>query len=316
MAESGGQIGTGSKETMVNKAAPLVSVVIPTHERAQLLKRALQSVLVQTYDKLEILVVDDASRDKTREVVESFGDTRIRYFRHQTNKGGSAARNTGIIAATGDYVAFLDDDDEWEREKTEEQLKLLDKYDVVMCTSNLNKHSLHKLTNVREVSLDDLRKSRFTAGGTGILMLRANIMKDMLFDETLPRGQDWDLFLRLAERYKIGYLNKPLVRYDEGLHTRISNRIKNIPAAEIERRSIVLEKHKKLFGHRWYRRHLAGWLLYGIKHRDEKWRHLAYTVRRCGIGAVIFALSTRARQKIVEIKNRSMSTGNSRVSNS
>ena len=99
MAETDGQIAPGNRDTAAKKAAPLVSVVIPTHERAQLLKRAIQSVLDQTYDKLDILVVDDASLDNTREVVESFGDSRIRYFRHKTNKGGSAARNTGIFAA-------------------------------------------------------------------------------------------------------------------------------------------------------------------------------------------------------------------------
>lgn len=286
---------------VVPKAPPVVSVVIPTHGRAQLLARAIRSVLAQTYSRLEIIVVDDASHDNTRDIVEQFGDSRIRYIRHQTNKGGSAARNTGIRAATGEYVAFLDDDDEWGPEKTEEQLKLLARYNVVMCTSNLNAGSLHKLRNVEVVPLEALLKAQFTAGGTGILMVRADIIKEMLFDEALPRGQDWDLFIRLAQRYAIGYLNMPLVKYDEGQHVRISNRIKNIPAQEIEKRSVVLEKHKELFGRHWHRRHLAGWLLYGIKHRDRKWQHLSYTIRRCGIGAVVYAIGTRIRQKIVEI---------------
>jgi GalNAc5-diNAcBac-PP-undecaprenol beta-1,3-glucosyltransferase len=307
---------TELKNTVVSKELPVVSVVIPTHNRAQLLARALRSVLAQTYGRLEIIVVDDASQDNTKDVVAQFGDLRILYIHHETNKGGSATRNTGIRAATGDFVAFLDDDDEWESEKTEEQLKLFDQYDVVMCTSNLKSHSLHKLAKVGEISLDDIRMSRFTAGGTGILILRSKIIKEMLFDETLPRGQDWDLFLRLAERYKIGYLNKPLVRYDEGSHTRISNRIKNISVEELEKRSIVLEKHKELFGRRWYRRHMAGWLLYGIKYRDAKWRHLAYTVRKCGIGAVSFALLTRIRQKFANLKDPSASMENSRVSKS
>jgi len=298
-----GHESSGSSEATTSKAGPLVSVVIPTHERAQLLKRAIQSVLAQSYSRLDIIVVDDASRDNTREVVEQFRDSRIRYIRHQTNKGGSAARNTGVRAATGEYVAFLDDDDEWESDKTEEQLKLLGRYDAVICTSNLNADNLHKLRNIKEVTLDALRKGQFTAGGTGILMVRADIIKDMLFDETLPRGQDWDLFIRLAQRNAIGYLNKPLVRYNEGQHARISNRIKNVPVQEIEKRSVVLEKHKEFFGRRWYKRHVAGWLLYGIKHRDRKWQHLAYTIRKCGIGAVVYALADRVQQKLTEKRN-------------
>lgn len=134
-------------------------------------------------------------------------------------------------------------------------------------------------------------------------MVRADIMKETLFDESLPRGQDWDVFIRLAKRHVIGYLNKPLVRYNEGEHARISNRIKNVPVEEIEKRSVVLEKHKAFFGRRWYGRHVAGWLLYGIKHRDNKLQYLAYTIRRCGIGAVSYALANRLQQKLGEKLN-------------
>ena len=287
----------------VDTQSPLISVVIPTHNRAELLKRAVRSVLGQTYRNLEIIVVDDASSDNTQVAVESFGDNRIRYIRHQTNRGGAAARNTGIQVARGDFIAFLDDDDEWVPEKTEEQLKLLRAYDMVMCTSNLNTDDLRKLEHVKEVSLDALREARFTSGGTGILMVRAGIVKELLFDESLPRGQDWDLFIRLAQRHTIGYLNMRLVRYNEGQHARISNRIKNVAIEEIEKRSIVLEKHKEFFGRRWYGRHMAGWLLYGIKDRDNKWLYIKYAIGKCGIGAVIYVLVKRVQQKLAERRN-------------
>ena len=94
--------------------APLVSVVIPTRNRSQLLQRAIESVLRQTYDYLEILVIDDASDDDTERVIAAFGDTRIRYMRHTGGGGAAAARNVGIRAATGSVIGFLDDDDEWE----------------------------------------------------------------------------------------------------------------------------------------------------------------------------------------------------------
>ena len=89
------------------------------------MKRAIQSVLEQTYYELECIVVDDASKDQTEEVISSFEDDRLRYFRHEKNKGASAARNTGIKHAKGELIAFLDDDDEWISTKLEKQVPFL-----------------------------------------------------------------------------------------------------------------------------------------------------------------------------------------------
>lgn len=279
-------------------AEPMVSVVIPTFNRSRLVARAIRSVQGQTYSNLEIIVVDDASRDDTEQVVAAISDPRIRYLRHQTNRGGSGARNTGIHAATGAYIAFLDDDDEWEPTKTAEQLKALADYDAVLCTSDEHRHGIERFAARTSVGLDDLRQGLFTAGGTGVLMAKTVVLQETLFDETLPNCQDWDIFIRIAKRYKIGYINQPLVRYNEGEHGRISNVIVNMPRADLERRLVMLEKHREFFGPRWYRRHLAGFLLYGLKHRPDKLSHLAYTVKRCGLMAVLRALGRRVYQKL------------------
>lgn len=276
----------------------LVSVVVPTFNRPELVIRALRSVLRQTYGNLEVIVVDDASRDETRRAIASIADSRIRYLRHDQNRGGSAARNTGIRAASGDFIAFLDDDDEWEPCKVQEQLCVLRDFDAVLCTSNERGNRIKKFSRKKEVSVEDLRAGKFTAGGTGVLMARADVLKGLEFDEALPRCQDWDLFIRLADRCRIGYLNKALVRYNEGSHDRISNAILNLPALEIERRLVILEKHRSFFGNKWYRRHLASFLLYGVKHRNDKWRHLSYTMRRCGVIPVARALLNRIYQKL------------------
>ncbi len=106
---------------------PTVSVIIPTYNRANLVSRAIKSVLNQTYQDFEIIVVDDCSEDNTEEIVKSFNDSRIRYIKHKKNKGGSAARNTGIKRARGKYIAFLDDDDEWLPSKLEKQIMLFEK---------------------------------------------------------------------------------------------------------------------------------------------------------------------------------------------
>src|SRR5690348_13147078 len=102
-----------------------VSVIIPTHNRSDFLRNAITSVLNQTYQDFEIIVVDDGSTDNTSEVVANFSDERITFIRHDTNKGGSAARNTGILASKCDYIAFLDDDDEWLPDKLRKQMEIL-----------------------------------------------------------------------------------------------------------------------------------------------------------------------------------------------
>lgn len=102
----------------------LVSVVIPTRNRAELLERAIKSVLLQTYNNWEIIIVDDNSTDDTKLVVEKFNDDKIRYITLIGKTGGAAARNVGINNANGEYVAFLDDDDEWLPEKLKKQFDL------------------------------------------------------------------------------------------------------------------------------------------------------------------------------------------------
>jgi len=274
-----------------------VSIVIPTFNRAALLTRALASVRRQTHCDWEAIVVDDGSADATAAAVAGFDDRRIRYLRHAANRGGSAARNTGIRAARGDFIAFLDDDDEWVDEKLEEQLRALGDADAIVCTATLNGKAFLKHRPKDHLDLRDLRKGTFVAGGTGTLLARAHVFNDIGFDEQLPRGQDWDVFIRIAQGYRVRYLNKPLVKYNEGEHARISNALIDIPASEIEKRAHILIKHREFFGPRWFNRHLCGFLLYGIRHRRERWRHLAYTVRKCGAVAVTRTLVERAWQK-------------------
>ena len=116
---------------------PLVSVIIPTRNRVEMLCRAVNSVLSQTFDNLECIVVDDESHDNTEKVINSFEDDRLKYFRHEKNKGASAARNTGIRQSKGGLIAFLDDDDEWIATKLEKQVPLLkglpERFGMVYC---------------------------------------------------------------------------------------------------------------------------------------------------------------------------------------
>ena len=263
-----------------------VSVILPTYNRSELLRSAMRSVLAQTVTDWELIVVDDNSSDDTLEVVKSMKDARISYTRHEVNKGGSSARNTGIRRATGELVAFLDDDDIWARAYLEKQMKAIVGYDAVTCD-----YCLHGQTPrasriaVMPITVPILRKGYAGCGTSGLVVRRA-VLDSLLFDETLPSGQDWDLLLRLAQSYRIGFLTEPLVIYEQGSHTRISNQIANSSLHTIEKHMRVLLKHKDLLGQFWFNYHAARLLLYGIKSRSNRFRHLFYAIKRCGVIAV------------------------------
>lgn len=119
------------------KRMPLVSVIIPTYNRAHTLPASIDSVLCQTYDNLEVIVVDDGSTDGTEIFVRGLADSRVRYIKNSGNHGPAAARNLGVRRAEGEYVAFQDSDDEWRPDKLEKQMPLLleplEKTDLVYC---------------------------------------------------------------------------------------------------------------------------------------------------------------------------------------
>ena len=125
---------------------PKVSVIIPTHNRAEFLRCAIESVLRQTFTDLEIIVSDDKSTDHTQEVVKGFKDMRIKYIFNDGHNGPSATRNKGILASEGEYIAFLDDDDEWLPDKLQRQVEILGKSQPNICGVYSNRLFIEKTT--------------------------------------------------------------------------------------------------------------------------------------------------------------------------
>lgn len=185
-------------------SAPLISVIIPTFNRATLLPRALQSARQQTYPNLEILVVDDASTDNTREVVAASGDPRIKYLRHDSNRGGAVARNTGLKAARGDYMAFLDSDDEWLPEKLARQMEAIDKSGALFCYCQSHRQQPDGSYVIGPPEpytggslLHYLGSGQWGIGTPAVLVAREVAVP---FDETLSIYQDWDWILQIRRR--------------------------------------------------------------------------------------------------------------------
>lgn len=261
-----------------------ISVVIPTHNRSALLSAAVNSVLTQTFSDLELIVVNDHSSDDTVEVVRAIPDERIKLVNHNGASGGSAARNTGIIAARGSYIAFLDDDDEWVPEKLEEQLRDSDGFDAVLCGAiQKGANRVDRSFPDHDVTPDVLRRGFIYAGGTSNIMLRRGCATENLFDETLPNGQDWDFLIRLSRSYKVRYMHRPLVIYNDGGHVRITNRPRGMAADQLENRLKVVYKHRALLGDYWFKYHIARLTLSHLNSRQDKYRQLRKVIGRCGL---------------------------------
>lgn len=199
-----------------------VSVIIPTHNRPALLGGAIRSVLNQTFQDFELLVVDDASDDNPEHVVRSFADPRIRFVRHTVAQGGGAARNTGIRDTSGMYVAFLDDDDVWYPQKLALQVPLLDHGPANLAlvyggydTGNANgEQTIGTRIPTARGDLRNRLLSSNVIGGTSLILVRRTALESVGgFDESLPSFQDHDLYLRLSERYEFDFVPKPVLRY-------------------------------------------------------------------------------------------------------
>jgi len=195
----------------MSEKTPTVSVIIPTYNRAHLVGRAIRSVLNQTFQDFEIIVVDDGSTDNTEEVVKGFNDPRIRYIRHEYNRGGSAARNTGIRAARGEYIAFLDSDDEWLPQKLERQVKAfkdLDETTALVYTGLRFVDRKGALIREQQPRLKgyvfrELLRRNAIGTASSVLLRRESLLSVGLFNEALPSRQDLDLWVRIARRFKV-----------------------------------------------------------------------------------------------------------------
>lgn len=202
---------------------PLVSIIIPTYKRPDTLDRAIKSVLNQTYQNIEVIVVDDNSPDSegrqlTIEKMKEFeNNPKVIYIKHEKNKNGSAARNTGARASKGEYVAFLDDDDEFLPGKIESQLKRFGEVpdDYAIC---YNRFYTQKTEGAKYLSSESREGDQFInaltrelsfCAGSNMLIKKSAFDAVGGFDESFIRSQDKEIVTRLLSKYKIAYCTYP-----------------------------------------------------------------------------------------------------------
>jgi glycosyltransferase involved in cell wall biosynthesis len=201
---------------------PVVSVVVPTFNRADLLGETLQSILAQTLRDLELIVVSDGSTDGTRAVVEGLGDPRVQFI-EQANSGGPAGpRNRGVRAARGKYVAFCDDDDLWLPEKLERQVALMERESDIALSytegENFGDSDVFTRTSLRGRPVDDHFRAllyRNFITNSSVVVRRAVLAEVGAFNEdrALRGTEDYEMWLRIARRHRIAGVHQPLFRY-------------------------------------------------------------------------------------------------------
>lgn len=208
---------------MITTKDPKVSVLIPAYNAEKFIQRTIMSVLTQTFNNLEIIVLDDGSDDGTQAMVRSMqaGDKRIMY-RYQKNQGLSPTRNRLVEMSTGEYIAFLDHDDEWLPGKIEKQLKLFQKNNEIGLIFSdafikLNGNAAGRCFSERKPYKGDifypyLFSDNFAPLPT-VLLPRNVLLAVMPFNPAYEVCEEFDLFLRVAYRYKFDYINEPLAVY-------------------------------------------------------------------------------------------------------
>ena len=213
---------------------PLISVIIPTYNRKTVLPRAIDSVLAQKDVDLELIIADDGSTDDTERVIRVARDSSLgtcknekpervpspesRFFRQEKNRGPAAARNLGIKQAKGEWIAFLDSDDEWKPGKLKAQLEFFEKNpDYLICQTE-------EIWIRNGKRVNPMKKHKKYGGcifekclplcvvSPSAVMIHRKLFDEIgLFDESLPACEDYDLWLRIAAKYPVGLIEKPYI---------------------------------------------------------------------------------------------------------
>ena len=250
---------------------PLVSVIIPTYNSAKFLSRTIESVLAQTYRNFELIIVDDVSTDDTVSIICSFAekDSRIRSIVSDTNSGGPARpTNKGLAVAKGDFIAFLDHDDEWLPEKLQEQVSFLQSASndigVVVCDVDLltpdgTRRPMYVFPDypTRESALTAILCANFFFMFSDLCMRRETLDAVGLLDERYVLGADHDYYVRIAQACLIGVVHKPLLRY--AVHPQNLSRGSLSLINAIADLELLLDTHTELFARhpRCYRRRMV-----------------------------------------------------------
>jgi len=258
---------------------PQVTVILPTWNRAEWLITSIESVLSQTFQDFELIVVDDASTDSTGKILESYSE-KIRRILLPENLGVSAARNTAIVQSDSKWIAFLDSDDYWHAEKLEKQIKqtrLCPEYkihftDEIWIRNGIRVNPKYKHRK-REGWIFKPSLAFCLMAPSTVMLHRELLEKHGMFDETLPVCEDYDLWLRLTAFYPVALLNEKLMTRHGGHVDQLSRKLWGIDRFRVQSLQKILSQENLRIGDRtaaiWMLRKKCEILIKGFRNRGN-----------------------------------------------
>lgn len=229
----------------------MISVIIPTFKRSDdIIENAIKSVVNQTYNDIEIILVDDNNENHySNNIVDNdFIMSHVKYIKHAANLGACAARNTGAKNSKGEWLAFLDDDDLWMDNKLEKQLsKCNEEVGLVYCGIRINNLGSSIITDRLAYKINNPVKELLihnVIGSTSVGLVNRKAFIDVgMFDTQLGTGQDVDLWIRIAKKYKIDFIYNPLIIYNmnnvDSIHTNVYKRLQSNKYLRIKYSNII-----------------------------------------------------------------------------
>lgn len=274
----------------------LITCIITTFNRPNLLPRAIESILSQTYQKLEIIVIDDHSTESYDAVKETYESEKVKFYRNEVNLGLAASRNRGIELAKGRYVAFLDDDDIWLPEKLATQLAFMEANDeYVACTSHHTESISKKVIGspLRRITLDDI--VCFNSIGPPSKLLVKNSIS-IRFDENAKHAEDWDYYLRLLQIGPVYMLKESLIIYDTVHFGRMTTGFSKLTIEQIKDKANMTFKNKELIGERNFKERLSEYFLSGIFQRKDKIKFILEIYKDIGVTPIVKVFSNKLKR--------------------
>jgi glycosyltransferase involved in cell wall biosynthesis len=273
----------------------IVSVIIPAFNAESFIAEAIESVIGQTYKAIEIIVIDDGSKDGTKKVAEKYAD-KVRII-SQSNLGAGAARNNGIKEARGEVIAFLDADDVWFADKVEKQVAILNKHEDVFLVSGSGEYYVNENKTPEKDSPNcgdeiynkplNIYKTLLSKGNvvwTSSVIVRRSVFDDIgLFDETKKRSQDYDMWIRIAENNKFYIMSEKVGKYRWVKNSLTHNSISVEYKAQLE----IIKTHSFRFAPNEYKKRLA------ITYADWASSEFCYGTLRGGIEAAFKSIRIR-----------------------
>jgi FkbM family methyltransferase len=283
-----------ASDLLTEKAEPVsrpkVSAAIVSYNRPTLLRRAIDSVLAQTLPAHEIIVVDNCSPDfDVFEALASYGEA-VRIVRNTGNNGCGDARNVAVRIATGDFIAFLDDDDFWKPGKLERQIEAIGSSLMVTCGQEFIPNTGYNVRKIKQVTRDMLRMHNPVCGPSTYLC-RRDLFDHVEFDTSLKYAEDWDFMIRVLEISEIAYVPEALIYYTvENSGRSMTSAGRSRSWEEIQYRFAAADKHRQSMGEWNYRVRCASITLNHFLHRRDKMRFVRHAVRKAGVFATSKAL--------------------------